>query len=120
MIKIYNMNKLDLDYIELLKDILENGIKKNTRNGEVLSVFGRNIRFKFNGNNFPLLTTKKMSFKTIVTELLYFLRGETSIKYLVDNGCNIWNCDLAKHHNVDDFQIQNYQSHPTIKAPLSN
>jgi len=87
------MNQLDLDYQNLLKDILENGIQKNTRNGKVLSVFGRTIRHKFNAGNFPLLTTKKMAWKSIVTELLWFLRGDTHIKYLVDNDCNIWNGD---------------------------
>jgi thymidylate synthase len=95
------MNKLDLDYQNLLKDILENGTKKETRNGKVLSVFGRSIRYKFKDGKFPLITTKKMYFKGIVTELLYFLRGETSIEYLVDNDCNIWNGDLSKHHNVN-------------------
>jgi thymidylate synthase len=94
-------NGLDEQYIDLLKDILENGSKKNTRNGEVLSVFGRTIRYKFKDGKFPLLTTKKMYFKGIIAELLYFLRGNTSIKYLVDNGCNIWNGDLSKYHGVD-------------------
>jgi thymidylate synthase len=83
------MNKLDLDYQNLLKDILENGTKKETRNGETISVFGRQIRHKMS-EGFPLLTTKKMAFKTMVTELLWFLRGDTNIKYLVDNGCYIW------------------------------
>jgi len=86
------MNKLDLDYQNLLKDILENGVKKNTRNGEVLSIFGRQIRHKMS-DGFPLLTTKKMAWKTMVTELLWFLRGDTNIKYLVDNGCHIWDRD---------------------------
>jgi thymidylate synthase len=91
------MNKLDLDYQNLLKDILENGVKKNTRNGEVLSIFGRQIRHKMS-DGFPLLTTKKMPFKTIVTELLWFLRGDTNIKYLVDNGCHIWDGDAYKNY----------------------
>jgi thymidylate synthase len=89
-------NGLDEQYINLLKNILENGIEKETRNGKVLSVFGRTIRFKFNGNNFPLLTTKKMPFKSIVTELLWFLRGDTSIEYLLKNDCNIWTGDAYK------------------------
>jgi thymidylate synthase len=92
------MNKLDLDYQNLLKDILENGVKKNTRNGEVLSIFGRTIRYKFKDGKFPLLTTKKMAWKQIVTELLWFLRGDTNIKYLVDNGCNIWNGDAYRNY----------------------
>jgi thymidylate synthase len=94
------MNKLDLDYQNLLKDILENGVKKETRNGGTLSVFGRQIRHKMS-DGFPLITTKKMYTKAIVAELLYFLRGNTSIEYLVDNDCNIWNGDLSKYHGVD-------------------
>jgi thymidylate synthase len=91
------MNKLDLDYQNLLKDILENGVKKNTRNGEVLSIFGRQIRHDMK-TGFPLLTTKKMPFKTIVTELLWFLRGDTNIKFLVDNDCHIWDGDVYKNY----------------------
>jgi thymidylate synthase len=90
-------NGLDEQYIDLLKDILENGIKKDTRNGKVLSVFGRTIRYKFKDGKFPLLTTKKMYFKGIVTELLWFLRGDTNIKYLVDNNCHIWDGDAYKN-----------------------
>ena len=86
------MNKLDKQYTDLLQDILDNGVKKETRNGGTISVFGRQIRHKMS-DGFPLLTTKKMSFKTIVTELLWFLRGDTNIKYLVDNGCHIWDGD---------------------------
>jgi thymidylate synthase len=90
------MNKLDLDYQNLLKDILENGVKKETRNGGTLSVFGRQIRHNMK-DGFPLLTTKKMFFKGIVTELLWFLRGDTSIKYLLENDCNIWTGDAYKN-----------------------
>jgi thymidylate synthase len=91
------MNKLDLDYQNLLKDILENGIKKETRNGGTISVFGRQIRHKMS-DGFPLLTTKKMYMKGIITELLWFLRGDTNIKYLVDNGCHIWDGDAYKNY----------------------
>ena len=91
------MNKLDLDYQNLLKDILENGVKKETRNGGTISVFGRQIRHKMS-EGFPLLTTKKMPWKSIVTELLWFLQGNTNIKWLVDNGCNIWNGDAYKKY----------------------
>ena len=89
-------NGLDEQYINLLKDILENGVEKNTRNGKTLSVFGRQFRYKFKDGKFPLLTTKKMAFKTMVVELLWFLRGGTNIKFLVDNGCHIWNGDAYK------------------------
>jgi len=91
------MNNLDKKYTELLQDILDNGTKKETRNGGTISVFGRQIRHKMS-EGFPLLTTKKMSFKTILTELLWFLRGDNNIKYLVDNGCNIWNGDAYKNY----------------------
>jgi len=90
-------NGLDEQYIDLLKDILENGVEKDTRNGKTLSVFGRSIRYKFKDGKFPLLTTKKMAFKTMTTELLWFLRGDTSIEYLVDNGCHIWDGDAYKN-----------------------
>jgi thymidylate synthase len=91
------MNKLDLDYQNLLKDILENGITKETRNGNTTSVFGRQIRHNMK-DGFPLLTTKKMPFKTIVTELLWFLRADTNIKYLVDNNCHIWDGDCYSNY----------------------
>jgi len=91
------MNKLDKDYCNLLQDILDNGVKKQTRNGGTLSVFGRQIRHKMS-DGFPLLTTKKMYFKGIVTELLWFLRGDTNIKYLVDNDCHIWDGDCYKNY----------------------
>jgi thymidylate synthase len=91
------MNKLDLDYQNLLKDILENGTKKETRNGGTISVFGRQIRHKMS-DGFPLLTTKKMAWKTMVTELLWFLRGDTNIKFLVDNNCHIWDGDAYKNY----------------------
>ena len=99
------MNNLDKQYQQLLQDIINNGIKKEDRTGTgTLSVFSRQIRHKMS-EGFPLLTTKKMSFKTIVTELLWFLRGDTNIKYLVDNGCHIWNGDAYKryYHHKDTF-----------------
>ena len=92
------MNKLDKDYQNLLQDILDNGIKKEDRTGTgTVSVFGRQIRHKMS-DGFPLLTTKKMYWKGIVTELLWFLRGDTNIKYLVDNDCHIWDGDAYKNY----------------------
>jgi len=104
------MNQLDLDYQNLLRDILENGVEKNTRNGQTISVFGRSIRYKFKDGKFPLLTTKKMYFKGIVTELLWFLKGDTNIKYLVDNDCHIWDgdCYQAYLKNRDSQYIGPY------------
>jgi thymidylate synthase len=92
------MNNLDKNYQELLKDILDNGVIKEDRTGTgTLSVFGRQIRHQMS-EGYPLLTTKKMAFKTMVTELLWFLRGDTNIKYLVDNGCHIWDGDAYKSY----------------------
>ena len=92
------MNNLDRNYQALLKDILDNGVIKEDRTGTgTLSVFGRQIRHQMS-EGYPLLTTKKMAFKTMVTELLWFLRGDTNIKYLVDNGCHIWDGDAYKNY----------------------
>ena len=91
------MNKLDKDYQALLQDILDNGYEKGDRTGTgTISVFGRQIRHKMS-DGFPALTTKKLAFKTMTTELLWFLRGDTNIKYLVDNNCHIWNGDAYKN-----------------------
>jgi thymidylate synthase len=92
------MNNIDKQYQELLQDILDNGIEKQDRTGTgTISVFGRQIRHKMS-DGFPLLTTKKMAWKTMVTELLWFLRGDTNIKYLVDNNCHIWDGDCYKSY----------------------
>jgi len=92
------MNKLDKDYQDLLKDIMTNGVEKSDRTGTgTVSVFGRQIRHNMK-DGFPLLTTKKMAIKTMMTELKWFLKGDTNIKYLVDNGCNIWNGDAYKRY----------------------
>jgi len=90
------MNNLDLQYQNLLQDILLEGKEKTDRTGTgTISVFGKQIRHKMS-EGFPLLTTKKMAIKSIMTELKWFLKGDTNIKYLVDNGCNIWNGDAYK------------------------
>jgi thymidylate synthase len=84
------INKLDKQYTDLLQDILDNGVPKSDRTGTgTLSVFGRQIRHKMS-EGFPLLTTKKMPFKTIVTELMWFLGGQTDLKWLLDNDNTIW------------------------------
>ena len=95
------MNNIDKAYQALLQDILDNGVEKTDRTGTgTISVFGRQIRHKMS-EGYPLLTTKKMAFKTMVTELLWFLRGDTNIKYLVDNGCRIWDGDAYKNYQQE-------------------
>ena len=92
------MAKADGVYLKLLKDIVSNGIKKIDRtNTGTVSVFGRMIRFKME-DGFPLLTTKKMFTKGIITELLWFLNGETNIRPLVLQGNNIWVGDAYKKY----------------------
>ena len=81
---------MDKQYLQLLEDILNNGVQKGDRTGTgTLSVFGRMYRHDL-GNGFPLLTTKKLHVKSILHELLWFLRGDTNIKYLKDKGVSIW------------------------------
>jgi len=93
-----NINEIDKKYQDLLVDIITNGKDKKDRTGTgTRSVFGRQIRHDMK-DGFPLLTTKKMAVKTMMTELKWFLKGDTNIKYLVDNGCNIWNGDAFKNY----------------------
>ena len=92
------MNSLDKQYQELLQTILDYGVEKKDRTGTgTKSIFGYTIRHNMS-EGFPVLTTKKMAWKTMVTELLWFLRGDTNIKYLVDNDCHIWDGDAFKYY----------------------
>ena len=121
------MNSLDKQYQELLKTILEHGVVKKDRTGTgTKSIFGYTIRHRMS-EGFPILTTKKVAFKTMATELLWFLRGETNIKYLVDNGCHIWNGDCYKNFYKKSLEIKlAYESgdllgsQPHIEAMFSN
>jgi thymidylate synthase len=101
------MNQLDKQYQELLLDIMHNGVHKETRNGKTISRFGKQIRHKMS-EGFPLLTTKKMYWKGIVTELMWFLRGDTNIKFLVDNDCHIWDGDAYKNWVLKNSEPDQY------------
>ena len=99
------MNTLDKQYQDLLQTILDYGVEKKDRTGTgTKSIFGYTIRHNMK-EGFPVLTTKKMAWKTMVTELLWFLRGDTNIKFLVDNGCHIWDGDAYKNYLIEDAKV---------------
>jgi thymidylate synthase len=114
-----NQNNIEHQYLKLLKDILDNGVEKQDRTGTgTISVFGRQIRHDMK-LGFPLLTTKKMPFKTITTELLWFLRGDTNIKYLVDNNCHIWDGDAYKNY-CNKCDEDKWMKEITLNLPFPN
>ena len=94
------MSKIDINYHSLLETILEKGYLYDDPNREGvkrLEIPSYTFRYEFK-DGFPAITTKKLHYKNVVTELLWFLRGDTNIKYLVDNGCNIWNKDAYNYY----------------------
>jgi thymidylate synthase len=109
------MNNLDKKYQQLLSDIIEFGVEKEDRTGTgTISEFGYQIRHKMS-EGFPLLTTKKMHWNSIVTELLWFLRGDTNIKFLLDYDCHIWDGDAYKN-----YQTEWLKENPPFSGPYDN
>lgn len=105
------MNKAEQQYLDLLKDIMENGEwKEPARKGmpRTKEVFFRTMTFDLS-EGYPCFTTKKMAFKSCITELTWFLKGDTNIKYLLENGCNIWTDDAYKYY------VRNCKSEPMSK-----
>ena len=100
------MSNIEKQYQGILRKLVLYGKEKGDRTGTgTLSYFGEQIRHNME-DGFPLLTTKKMAIKTMMTELKWFLKGDTNIKYLVDNGCNIWNGDAYKRYkNVWEYDL---------------
>lgn len=93
------MNNTDKEYFRLLNTVLTNGKRKKNRTGiDTIGVFGEQAKFDVNFDAFPILTTKKVFFKGIVHELLWFISGSTNIKYLVDNDVHIWDEWAAKRY----------------------
>ena len=104
-------NNLDKQYLELVTDIITNGYSSDDRTGTgTRKVFCRTIRHNMK-DGFPLLTSKKLFIKGILHELLWFINGNTNIKYLVDNDVNIWVGDAYKKYfnSVKDLTINDFE-----------
>jgi len=99
------VNKNENGYLILLRDVLENGIKRENRNGNTYSIFGYMLKFDVK-NKFPLLTSKRVFFRGIVEELLWFLKGQTNSKFLEDKGINIWKGNSTKEY-LDSIGLTN-------------
>ena len=113
-------NRIDPQYKELVEHILHFGVDKKDRTGTgTKSIFGWQIRHRMS-EGFPLLTTKKMAWKTMVTELLWFLRGDTNIKFLVDNGCHIWDGDAYKNYLNETQHEASYTQEQFINLIKTN
>jgi len=105
-LKDYNME--EKQYLDLISDILYNGSLDEGRNGKVLSVFGKTMRFSLQNNTIPILTTKKVAWKTCLKELLWFIKGQTNNKILQEQNVKIWNANASREF-LDSRNLQHLQ-----------
>ena len=101
-------------YLQLLKDTLENGEKRECRNGNVFSSFAKVVSFNDIEKNFPLLTSKKMFTRGVIEELLWFLRGSTDAKELQEKKVNIWNGNSTREY-LDSVGLKHYKEGETAQ-----
>ncbi|TCU34048.1 thymidylate synthase [Rhizobium azibense] len=108
------MNDVDRQYLRVMKRLLGEGVYREGRNGATYGLFGEQLRFDLS-KGFPLLTTKKVHFHSILVELLWFLRGETNIKFLHDHGVTIWDEWADKDGNLGPVYGKQWRSWPSYK-----
>lgn len=106
----------DIEYLNLVKNVLENGVQKGDRTGTgTISMFAQQMRFDLSNNSIPLLTTKKMFTRGIIHEILWYLRGDTNIKYLVDNDVHIWDDWADEDGELGPVYGAQWRKWPTYK-----
>jgi thymidylate synthase len=101
-------NDEEQQYLNLIKNILENGTWENGRNGKTKAIFGNMMRFSLKDGKIPILTTKKTAWKTCLKELLWFIRGKTNNKLLTEQGVHIWDGNSSRNF-LDSRGLQNYE-----------